>query len=151
MARFRPEGWLLVWGFSLSLAWEIAQTPLYADHTSGSVYLLGSRLHCSLGDVLILLAAYELTALALRDRHWPSSPGWFGVPLFTLLGAGYTVWSEWFNVQVALAWDYAPAMPTVWGIGLAPLLQWLVIPPIVALRVGRRLALHKRGNATAQL
>ena len=139
IVRLQPEMGLLVWGFPLSLVWEIAQTPLYADRASGWIYLVGSRLHCSLGDILILLGAYELTALVLRDRRWPSSPGWFGAPFFTLLGVGYTVWSEWFNVHVARAWGYASAMPTVWGIGLAPLLQWLVIPPIVALLVGRRL------------
>jgi len=26
---------------------------------------------------------------------------------FITLGLAYTVWSEWFNTQVALSWEYA--------------------------------------------
>ena len=43
-------------------------------------------------------------------------------------GMAYTVISEWYNVYQARNWAYAPAMPLVFGIGLAPLLQWLVVP-----------------------
>jgi hypothetical protein len=37
-------------------------------------------------------------------------------------GFAFTVWSEWYNVYVLRSWAYAPAMPLVAGLGLAPLL-----------------------------
>ena len=45
----------------------------------------------------------------------------------------FMVWSEWYNVYRTGAWGYAPAMPTIYGIGLSPILQWLFIPPVLVL------------------
>ena len=53
-------------------------------------------------------------------------------------GLGFTVFSEWYNVYVTGAWAYQPAMPLVAGIGLTPLLQWLVVP-LSMLFIARRL------------
>jgi len=41
------------------------------------------------------------------------------------------VWSEWHNVYRAGNWGNAASMPTVFGIGLSPLLQWLILPPMM--------------------
>jgi len=43
-----------------------------------------------------------------------------------------TILSEWLNVEIRRTWSYAAAMPVVpWlGTGLAPLLQWLVVPSL---------------------
>ena len=47
-----------------------------------------------------------------------------------LLGAAYTVFSEWLNVDIRRSWSYTAAMPVlpVLGTGLTPLLQWVVVP-----------------------
>ena len=47
-----------------------------------------------------------------------------------LFGFGYTVWSEWYNVNVAGHWGYGEAMPIIprLGIGIFPLVQWIVVP-----------------------
>jgi hypothetical protein len=45
----------------------------------------------------------------------------------------YTAFSEWLNVSVRGSWDYALSMPQVFGIGLAPLIQWLVVPTLAIL------------------
>jgi hypothetical protein len=46
-----------------------------------------------------------------------------------VLGAGYTIFSEWLNVAVRRSWSYTAAMPVVpfLGTGLTPLLQWLIV------------------------
>lgn len=54
-------------------------------------------------------------------------------------GLGFTVFSEWVNVYRLGAWAYKSAMPLVAGIGLTPLLQWLIVPVLMILTV-RRLA-----------
>jgi hypothetical protein len=53
----------------------------------------------------------------------------------TAVGLGYTVFSEWLNVEVREAWAYAEAMPRLplLGTGLAPVLQWLILPPLALL------------------
>ncbi len=48
--------------------------------------------------------------------------------MLVALGFGYTVFSEWYNVYRVGAWAYAESMPRILGIGLTPLLQWLVVP-----------------------
>ena len=47
-------------------------------------------------------------------------------------GAAYTILSEWLNVPIRRSWSYTAAMPVLpWlGTGLAPLLQWLVVPSL---------------------
>jgi hypothetical protein len=51
----------------------------------------------------------------------------------------YTAGSEWYNVYRAGSWTYTVDMPLIFGIGLAPLLQWLILPPalVVAYRTLR--------------
>lgn len=124
---------LVLWGFALNLVWEFAQSPLYADHVEGWRYLVWTRFHCTLGDVLILLGAFWATAAAYRSWSWPVTRGNAATVMFLVAGLLYTSWSEWFNTSVRGAWSYAPAMPTVLGVGLAPLLQWLVLPPLLIL------------------
>lgn len=52
----------------------------------------------------------------------------------TLVGAlAFTAWSEWYNVYRAGRWSYTASMPTIFGIGLSSLLQWLILPPVVVL------------------
>jgi hypothetical protein len=46
----------------------------------------------------------------------------------------YTAFSEWANTRLWEGWGYGPGMPTIFGLGLTPLLQWIVLPPL-ALRL----------------
>ena len=137
-ARIRPEGPLVIWGLLGNLVWELAQSPLYADHARGVAYFLWTRIHCTVGDVLILLGAFWATALLHRARDWPRTRGAGAAATFIALGLAYTAWSEWLNTTVRGAWAYAPAMPRIAGIGLAPLLQWLVVPVLLLLLLRRR-------------
>ena len=126
-----PEVILVVGGLLLNFAWEPLQTPLNADASQPWRYLLWTRAHCTGGDVLILLAAHAVTALAARERRWARRERRAPILAFILTGLAYTAWSEWFNTRISLSWAYAELMPTVFGIGAAPLLQWLVIPTIL--------------------
>lgn len=126
-----PEVWVGVMGFVLNAIWEFAQSSLYADHGQGAAYVLWTRLHCTLGDVLILLASFWVTSIALRSRQWPLRHPLAGGALFALLGLAYTIWSEWINTGVRGVWEYTPSMPTIAGIGITPILQWLVLPPLI--------------------
>lgn len=132
--RAWPEVRLLTLGLPLELLWETVQFPLYnvwRQHDWG--YILYGLAHCTLGDLLILLVAYEMVALWLRNRGWLTNNVIYGGMLFTLFGAGYTVFSEIINVRIEGTWGYTDLMPRVpfVDIGATPLLQWLLIPPVL--------------------
>lgn len=129
-----PEVRLIRLALPLELLWEMAQFPLYNvwyQHQWG--YILYGLVHCTLGDLLILLALYEVTALLTRNRYWYVTNVVRAGGLFTLLGVGYTVSSEFLNVRVEGTWGYTDLMPIVpvLGVGATPFLQWLLIPPIL--------------------
>ena len=127
-ARSVPEIKLIGWGFLLNGIWEFLQSPLYADHDRGTIYIFWSRLHCTAGDLLILLGAYWITSLMFRTRSWPTGKSYPALLVFIGCGFIYTAWSEWFNTRIAGTWTYAPSMPMIFGVGASPLLQWLLIP-----------------------
>ena len=57
--------------------------------------------------------------------------------MFLGLGLAYTVFSEHVNVHLAHQWAYSRWVPTYGGIGLVPLMQWLVVPTL-SVRLVRR-------------
>lgn len=132
--RRHPEARLLALALPLEAAWETAQLPLYTLwYRADWNYILYSLAHCTAGDLLILLVAYELVAVLVRSRYWFSGSVCLTGGLFTFLGAAYTVYSETANTGIGGAWEYTAQMPLVpmFDIGATPLLQWLLIPPLV--------------------
>lgn len=113
----------------LHFAWEWAQAPLYTlwRNESGAV-ITYSIAHCTAGDALIAAASYLAGAAGSRAVDWPSAAPLRGLSVAWVLGIGYTAFSEWRNVYRLGSWTYTEAMPTIAGIGVAPLLQWLFVP-----------------------
>ena len=132
---FRWLGWML----ALNVAWEIAEISLYTlPPAPFPFYTAYSIAHCSIGDMLIASAVYLGAALAAGWR-WPIDAPVRGLSALLPLAVGYTAYSEWRNVYVIGTWGYDATMPTVFGLGLSPLAQWLVVPPIAVLLVRRGL------------
>lgn len=117
-----------------NLAWEGAQLPLYTIWDKARPpELLYTILHCTVGDLLIAIGALGLS-VAIAGRGWPAAArSYLAVAaVAVVLGLGYTIYSEWLNVAVRQSWAYSPWMPRVPPLetGLAPLLQWIVIPVV---------------------
>jgi hypothetical protein len=117
----------------LNLAWEIAQLPLYTIWSTASVDATAwAAVHCTMGDALIAGSAL-LIAWIIADRPRLQA----GIPLNVAaiaicLGLAFTIFSEWRATQVSHSWEYSSWMPVipVLQVGLTPVLQWLVLPPI---------------------
>jgi len=113
-----------------NLVWEAGQIPLYTIWSTGTTReIFVAVTHCTAGDVLVATATLLLAALFAWLLGWRP----FGYPMAataTVLGIAYTILSEWLNVAVWHTWSYSPAMPVLpWlSTGLAPTLQWLVVP-----------------------
>mgnify|MGYP001151943983 CR=1 FL=1 len=88
------------------------------------------RLHEEIteGDVLIALAMYATAGMALWRADWPTSRPWTGGAIVVIGATAFTAWSEWYNVYRAGYWAYSASMPLILGIGLSPLLQWIILP-----------------------
>ena len=131
-----PELQLIMFGLPLQLLWEIAQFPLYTVwHEGDWSYILYGLIHCTLGDMLILLSSYWVVALLNRNRLWYCTNILVSGFLFTLIGLGYTVYSEMLNVNIKGTWAYTELMPIipVIEIGGMPFMQWILIPPVTLL------------------
>jgi hypothetical protein len=116
-----------------SLAWEFAHVPLYTIWETGSRgEIVFAAIHCTGGDILIALSALTLALLLFENAAWPRD-GYARVAAATIaIGVGYTVFSEWLNIEVRGAWAYRDIMPVIpiVGTGLSPFGQWIVLPAL---------------------
>jgi len=124
----------LPWLAILNLVWEMAQLPLYTIwYEAPPAAIAFAVAHCTLGDVLIGAASLLLALVVSGAAGFANWPWWRIVVVMLLLGPGYTMLSEWLNTSLG-RWTYSELMPALelpgWRIGLAPLLQWLTLPPL---------------------
>lgn len=112
--------------------------PLYGEMGMGirSDYLEFLKIHweVSLKDALMAAAVFLAIGFLLRNWQWAKSfnRGW--VMLWIVL----PVWQatvEYYSVYIAQRWAYAEAMPLIFGIGLSPILQMLILPSIAILLI----------------
>ena len=118
-------------GVIVNYIWELAQAPLFAGLTFGNVWW-----HCfiaSMGDGLILLLILVIGWCVHRRLDWFVKPGVLGYIVMTVSGLLIATLIEWVAVHVAQRWSYAARMPLlpVLNIGLIPLAQMLVLPPLI--------------------
>jgi len=130
----RWTAWLLV----LNLGWEFAHLPLYELDTAEPLTVVAYVIHCTAGDGVIALGSYIVAAASTRDPVWPLRDSRAGIVIACAAAVAYTAWSEWRNVYVAANWAYADTMPTIAGVGVSPLLQWTLLPPVARWLLRRR-------------
>ena len=116
-----------------NLAWEFAQLPLYTIWQDGNPgEIVFAAVHCAGGDLVIAIVALLGALVIAGDRRWPQAR--FPLVGAIALGGGlaYTILSEWLNTQIRGSWAYSGWMPTLplIGSGVAPLAQWLLLPPL---------------------
>lgn len=129
-----PEVTVAAISFVLHLVWEFAQVPLFADMPSlGHWQAIRVCATATAGDAVIALISFWGVALVAGSRRWILRPSRGQLLGFLSIGILITVGMEWLSTQVLHRWAYGPAMPVVPGlrVGLSPVLQWLVVPPVV--------------------
>lgn len=123
----------------LNACWEVLHLPLYTIWTTESGRGMAfAVLHCTAGDILVATFSLVLSLLLAGVPEWPKQRFKL-IALITILnGLTYTIYSEWHNTTVTLRWAYSAAMPRLFGIGLSPVAQWLLIPGFVFWWIHRR-------------
>jgi len=146
-----PEFGVAVFSFLLHFVWEYLQAPTYAgmielNHWDG-IKLCTSA---TFGDVGFALTAFWVTSAAARNRYWFVKPAAWQMLLYVAIGIGLTIGFEYYYTNISLRWTYSELMPRVppFGTGLSPLLQWLIIPPLVLWFTSRHIASAHRDGRT---
>jgi hypothetical protein len=137
-----PETNVALFAFLLNLPWELWQIPLFKNMPSLAHWdgvILCTR--AALGDVAIALLAFWLVAAISGTRDWIRRPSGATLGAFVVIGLIVTIALEYWATQLGARWEYAEQMPRLplLGTGLAPLLQWLLIPPLVIWLVRRQI------------
>ncbi|MEQ7154196.1 hypothetical protein [Brevundimonas aurifodinae] len=147
-----PELNFAVFAFLLNFPWEFLQTPLYVGMAEAPHWVATKVCaFATLGDAVIMVVAYWLAAVAARSRYWFLKPRQWPTTVFILAGIAITIVLELLATGPLDRWQYAAAMPVVpfLSVGLTPLLQWLVLPPICLWFVRRQIPGQKSGISKA--
>ncbi len=128
---WQPWLTLALFAFLLNFIREMVQAPFYLGHaTLPYRVMVGGCARATLGDIGILLLSYSVVA-GVRGRLWLVHRAVGPIVAYMGLGVAATIVIEGVSVNLLARWTYAPAMPTVAGIGMLPVLQWVVLPPSV--------------------
>jgi hypothetical protein len=133
---YSPEFNIAIFALLLNLPWEFLQVPFFSEMPSTEHWNgVKTCVRATAGDAAIMLLAYWMVAVAWRDRHWLRRPRAGHLFLFLADGVAITIAIE----RLALAgawigsWSYSERMLIipVLEVGFSPVLQWLVLPPLV--------------------
>lgn len=123
---------LFIVGTVLNYPWELAQSGLFAG-----AYAWGSRWgHCliaSLGDAALIVVIHGIGWTFTRRFDWFERPGAARYVLMLTAGGVIAVGVEWIALHIAHRWAYNDVMPLIPGlnIGVVPVLQMLLLPPVI--------------------
>jgi hypothetical protein len=142
-----PEVSLCFLSFFLNFFWEVVQTYFYTLKDSPFRAMLYGWIHCTLSDVVITLGAFWFIGILNHSRKWFLTLNTVNLIGFVMIGIFYTLFSEWLNVHIIKSWAYSDLMPIIpWmKVGLTPLLQWMIIPPLAILVVRHHFLLNQEG------
>lgn len=127
------QPWVALATFSavLNFLWEMVVMPAYGTRSTSAAGIgIGMCLLATLGDVGITLGSYAVAA-SIATRRWLTRPAIALFLTYLAVGLVMTIAFEYVNVYMLHRWSYAPRMQVMAGIGVLPLLQWIVLPPIV--------------------
>lgn len=138
-----PEFNVAVFAFLLNFAWEMLQIRFFHGMAEALHWdAVAVCTQATIGDAGIALAAFWVVAWFWgRGRSWPLRPTAAQVAVFTVFGILVTIAFELLATQVWDRWSYSAAMPVIplLEVGLLPLLQWTILPPLVIWLVYRQL------------
>lgn len=134
---------IILSAYALHFAWEMAHGSLFAPMNRMSFWQATAWCARAAGwDVVISATAYLAAALATRNVLWPRQRPRWPIAIYFVVGLAITIAIERWAVSAG-RWQYREAMPDIAGIGLTPLLQWIVIPAVILL-IARRVMRTRR-------
>lgn len=117
--------------------WERAQSGLYVLPGGAEVDWWMCAV-ASVADGLLVLLIFWIGRFVIGRHDWYLRPGARGYAVLLLSGAVISIASEWLAIDGVRWWAYSPDMPLIPGVnvGLAPVTQMLVLPPLIFTLLG---------------
>lgn len=140
--RALPELNIAIFSFLLNFVWEMWQISFFADMPSEPHWVgVAVCTRATVGDAVISIVAFWSVAAQARSRSWVLQPTPLQVGGFIAVGVVITIVFEAIATGPLERWSYSPSMPTlpILGTGLFPLLQWILLPPLILWFVRRQL------------
>lgn len=137
-----PAANVAIFAFLLNHPWEFLQVPLFKDMPAAPHWeAIKVCTRATFGDALIAVVAFWGVAAMAGTQQWILRPNWGQTAAFVATGVAITIVLERLATGSLERWAYAETMPIVplLGVGLAPMLQWIVLPPLVMWFVRRQL------------
>jgi hypothetical protein len=130
----------------LNIIWETLHMPLYEIWYQGTwPVIIYSGVHCTIGDIFIALTSLVIATIIIRYSTFSKKSFLSLVVLTTIFAFSYTIYSEWLNIYLRGGWAYNDLMPVLpipyFNLGLSPLMQWIVIPPLAFWWANKKTAL----------
>jgi hypothetical protein len=125
-------GRLFVVSVGLNYPWEVGQAFLYVGMTY-SLAMLGHCFVAALGDGVLIWIIYLLGWMIFRTADWFTRPGWQRYMVMLSVGLVIGLAVEWLALHLLARWSYTDRMPMIpWlGIGWVPVLQMVLMPPLI--------------------
>jgi hypothetical protein len=115
---------IFIFSFILNFVWEALHgVYLYEAHDFSARHYVPMLIYVSSMDGIIVILIYLVSSLLAKDFLWMNHNGKMPFLVFILLGLIAAGIIEFWAVILHDRWAYEPEMPTVFGIGLSPLLQ----------------------------
>jgi hypothetical protein len=115
---------IFVCAYMVNYVWESSHAVfLYEDHDFNAMRYVPMVAYVSLIDGFLVLGIYLFVATLWKDMAWIQEMN--GRKICTVLIAGLLLAAaiEYRKVFVTRSWSYNQLMPTIFGLGLSPLLQ----------------------------
>ena len=113
----------------LNIIWEFSHHSLYIDLSGIPKY--SHLIIASFGDMLDILGIFVIVSLKNKNLNWIKNPSKFDYLMVVFLGLIIAIFIEMINLNLG-RWEYTAAMPTLFGIGISPLIQ-LALTGIISL------------------
>lgn len=132
---------IALYALGVNFVWEMLQAPLFVGMREMPRWdATAICLQAAAGDAVMIVIAFTVVAMGARDRTWLLRPHFGRLGAFAFLAASQGLALEWVSLRLE-RWSYGPAMPVepLSGLGLAPMLQWLIVPLAILWAVRLRL------------
>lgn len=131
---------LLVLFFLLNLFWEVSHSLLFDWNLpplqNNVEYYIPRILLSTFGDLVMLTIIFAIISLKNKSWKWINKPSKMDYSIIIILGIVIAIGVE-VNAFINEKWHYTEFMPTIFGIGLTPLVQ-LFTTALIALWLVRK-------------
>jgi len=130
---------IFIFSFLFNFVWESVQAVyLYKGHNINAQAYIPMMGYVSTMDAMIIFGMYFIMAVSWQNIFWLRQMDRGHALVVFLLGLIIAAVIEYRAVYIMKEWRYKPEMPTIFGIGISPLLQ-LSITGLVSFWLTKRI------------